>query len=71
MSIHKWRSHEKVIVADQSFIESTFNWLSFPGVSDRHYRRERGTLTVDREISDEVYFELMEAIEDERDPNWP
>lgn len=71
MNLHKWRSHEKVLVADQSFIEGTFNWLSFQGVNDRHYRRERGTLTVDREIANEIYDELMEAIQQERDPNWP
>jgi hypothetical protein len=71
MRLHKWRSHEKVIIADQSFIESTFNWLSFQGANDRHYRRERGTLTVDRELADEVYVELLEEINEERDTNWP
>lgn len=71
MNLHKWRSHEKVLLADQSFIEGTFNWLSFQGVSDRHYRRERGTLTVDREIANEIYSELIEAIRQERDPAWP
>ena len=71
LNLHKWRSHEKVLVADQSFIEGTFNWLSFQGVNDRHYRRERGTLTVDREITDEIYQELLDAIQNERDPSWP
>ena len=71
MRLHKWSSHEKFLLADQSFIEGTFNWLSFQGVNDRHYRRERGTLTVDRELTNEVYSELIEAIQAERDPNWP
>jgi hypothetical protein len=71
MNLHKWRSHEKVLVADQSFIEGTFNWLSFQGVNERHYRRERGTLTVDREITDEIYQELRDAIQLERDSSWP
>jgi hypothetical protein len=71
MNIHKWRSHEKVLIADQAFIEGTFNWLSFQGVNDRHYRRERGTLTVDRQLADEIYDELREAINLERDPSWP
>jgi hypothetical protein len=70
VKLHKWRSHEKVLLVDQSYIESSFNWLSFAGVNDRHYRRERGTLIVNREIADEVYSELLEAIQDERDTGW-
>lgn len=71
MTISKWKSHEKVLIADDSYVESTFNWLSFQGVNDRHYRRERGTLTVDKELADEVYEELLVAIDQERDLNWP
>jgi hypothetical protein len=71
MTISKWKSHEKVLIADDSYVESTFNWLSFQGVNDRHYRRERGTLTVDKELANEVYDELLMAIDQERDVNWP
>lgn len=69
-NLHKWRSHEKVLLVDQSYIESSFNWLSFAGVNDLHYRRERGTLIVNREIADEVYSELLQAIQEERDQHW-
>ncbi len=70
VNLHKWRSHEKVLLVDQSYIESSFNWLSFAGVNDWHYRRERGTLIVNREIADEVYSELLQAIQEERDDSW-
>lgn len=68
--LHKWRSHEKVLLADQSYIESSFNWLSFLGVNDKYYRRERGTLIVNQEIVDEVYAELLGEINQERDSSW-
>lgn len=68
--LHKWRSHEKVLIVDQSYIEGSFNWLSFAGVDKRYYRRERGTLIVDLEIANEVYSELLQAIKDEHDSSW-
>ena len=71
MTISKWKSHEKVLIADNAYIESTFNWLSFQGVNNRHYRRERGTLTVDQNLADEVHEELLQAIIQERDSDWP
>jgi hypothetical protein len=71
MNLHKWKSHEKVIIVDNAYIEGSFNWLSFQGVNEKHYVRERGTLIVDREIADDAYEELLEAFQMERDPNWP
>jgi len=69
--LHKWQSHEKLLIADQAYIETTFNWLSFQGVTKQHYRRERGTLIVDSQIADEVYSEMLNEIQSERDPSWP
>jgi hypothetical protein len=69
--LHKWQSHEKLLIADQAYIETTFNWLSFQGVTKQHYRRERGTLIVDSQIADEVYLEMLNEIQIERDPKWP
>jgi hypothetical protein len=71
MALHKWKSHEKVLIADQAYIDGSFNWLSFQGVDDKYYVRERGTLIVDPEIADDAYLELVEAFKAERDPNWP
>jgi hypothetical protein len=71
LNLHKWKSHEKLLIADQSYIETTFNWLSFQGVTKQHYRRERGTLVVDNEISNEVYSEMLSEIEREREAGWP
>jgi len=71
LHLHKWKSHEKLLIADQSYIETTFNWLSFQGVTKQHYRRERGTLIVDSQIADEVYLEMLNEIQSERDPSWP
>lgn len=68
--LHKWRSHEKVLLVDETYVETSFNWLSFAGVTDNYYRRERGTKIVNKEIADEVYAELLQAIWDERDPDW-
>lgn len=69
--LHKWKSHEKILIADQTYINSSFNWLSFKGVTDNHYRRESGTMIVDREIADEVYSQLLEDIKIESKPGWP
>jgi hypothetical protein len=71
LHLHKWQSHEKLLIADQAYIETTFNWLSFQGVTKQHYRRERGPLIVDSQIADEVYLEMLNEIQVERDPNWP
>jgi hypothetical protein len=71
LRLHKWRSHEKILIADQTFINTSFNWLSFKGASDNHYRRESGMMTVDKETADEFYIELLNAMKIERQQGWP
>ncbi len=70
-NLYKWKSHEKLLIADNAYIETTFNWLSFQGVTKHHYRRERGTLIVNSQIANEVYAEVLRDIELEKDPLWP
>lgn len=69
--LHKWKSHEKVLLADQTYIDASFNWLSFRGVNNNHYRRERATMIVDLETANDVYQELLADIANERQADWP
>ena len=37
-------THAKILIYDETWISTSFNWLSFRGDSDRTYRMEEGTL---------------------------
>ncbi len=69
--IHKLKSHEKILIADNAYISTSFNWLSFKGITENHYRRENGTRIVNQADVDILYSEFVEEINDERQPGWP
>lgn len=71
INLHKINSHEKILIADSAFINTSFNWLSFSGVNEHHYRRENGTRFVNEEQVKEIYDEFLAEIHAERDSNWP
>ncbi|GAB3900290.1 hypothetical protein GCM10029964_087430 [Kibdelosporangium lantanae] len=51
------------LVFDDSWINSSFDWLSFRGGAERAYRREEGTLIRSASIVDHRYAETVAAIE--------
>jgi hypothetical protein len=69
--LHKLKSHEKILIADNAYVSTSFNWLSFKGISENHYRRENGTRIVNKEDVDILYSEFVEEINAEREPGWP
>lgn len=71
MRLHRVRTHEKILIADQAFIATSFNWLSFAGATDRYYRREIGIRICGAEFVDSIYDVLLAEILAEREPGWP
>ncbi|MGW6035036.1 hypothetical protein ACWFOS_15365 [Gordonia terrae] len=56
-------THAKILIFDDVWVSTSFNWLSFRGDSDRTYRMEEGTLVAIPERVDlefERYLRLVE-----------
>ncbi|MFE0030226.1 phospholipase D-like domain-containing protein [[Kitasatospora] papulosa] len=59
-------THAKVLVFDDTWVTTSFNWLSFKGDRDRTYRMEEGTLVHDKQVTDPHYSRYLELIEQQR-----
>lgn len=59
-------THAKVLVYDDVWVTTSFNWLSFKGDPDRTYRMEEGSLVRNCEISDTQYDRYLELIAEQR-----
>ncbi|MCX4598349.1 hypothetical protein OG819_55425 [Streptomyces sp. NBC_01549] len=59
-------THAKVLVYDDVWVTTSFNWLSFKGDPDRTYRMEEGSLVRNHKIADTQYARYLELIEDQR-----
>jgi RecJ-like exonuclease len=55
-------THAKVLVGDDFYVTTSFNWLSFRGDSSRRYRMEEGTLIRDRALADQAYERYLDQI---------
>jgi hypothetical protein len=59
-------THAKILISDDSWVTTSFNWLSFKGDPDRTYRMEEGTLiTIPNEVN-RAYGRYLELIADQR-----
>lgn len=59
-------THAKVLIFDDIWVSTSFNWLSFRGDPDRTYRMEEGTrVSIPSRVSDE-YERLLRLIEEQR-----
>ncbi|MEU4516232.1 hypothetical protein AB0G05_42635 [Nonomuraea wenchangensis] len=58
-------THAKILIFDDTWISTSFNWLSFRGDPNRTYRMEEGTLVRDRAIADAQYERLVQRVLDE------
>lgn len=56
-------THAKVLIWDDNWVTTSFNWLSFVGDPDRTFRQEEGVLVTIREHVDERYQWFVEMIE--------
>ncbi|MGW2276405.1 phospholipase D-like domain-containing protein [Streptomyces sp. NPDC001770] len=59
-------THAKVLVYDDVWVTTSFNWLSFKGDPERTYRMEEGSLVRNRQIADTQYTRYLELISDHR-----
>nr|BFD89238.1 hypothetical protein KitaXyl93_05980 [Kitasatospora sp. Xyl93] len=59
-------THAKILIFDDTWIATSFNWLSFRGDPDRTYRMEEGTLVSNRQAADDQYRRYIELINQER-----
>lgn len=58
-------THAKVLIFDDRWISTSFNWLSFKGDPDRTYRMEEGTLVSIPERVAEAYDRYLGMIQDQ------
>lgn len=59
-------THAKVLIFDDAWVTTSFNWLSFRGDPDRTYRMEEGTLvTIPRRVQSE-YERYLSLIDDQK-----
>ena len=59
-------THAKILIYDETWISTSFNWLSFRGDSDRTYRMEEGTLVNIPARVDKEYKRYRVLIEEQR-----
>ena len=59
-------THAKILIYDETWISTSFNWLSFRGDSDRTYRMEEGTLVNIPARVDKEYERYRTLIEEQR-----
>lgn len=57
-------THAKILIADDSLITTSFNWLSFKGDPARTFRQEEGTLVRVKEFVDQSYQTYSKQIEE-------
>lgn len=59
-------SHAKILISDGTWINTSFNWLSFRGDPDRTYRMEEGILVRNQRHVDDAYDKYLRMIEEQR-----
>jgi hypothetical protein len=59
-------THAKILIYDEAWISTSFNWLSFRGDSDRTYRMEEGTFVNIPARVDKEYERYRALIEEQR-----
>lgn len=59
-------THAKILIFDDVWIATSFNWLSFRGDRDRTYRMEEGTLVRSQQAADAQYQRYLDQIARDR-----
>lgn len=55
-------THAKILIHDDFFVTTSFNWLSFRGDPKRTYRMEEGILVESKEHADELYTRYLSEL---------
>jgi hypothetical protein len=56
-------SHAKILIFDDVWINTSFNWLSFRGDPNRTFRMEEGTLVQIPEQVDKAFQHYVEVLD--------
>ncbi|NKS84117.1 hypothetical protein GS530_24420 [Rhodococcus hoagii] len=59
---HLCDAHPSILIFDDTWVNSSFAWLSFRGEPPRAYRKEEGTLVRSKSIVDERYAEYTALV---------
>ena len=59
-------SHAKILIYDDCYITTSFNWLSFKGDRNRTYRMEEGTMVSSRSKTDGVHATYSALLEEHK-----
>ena len=59
-------THAKILIFDENWVSTSFNWLSFKGDPQRTYRMEEGTLVAIPSRVDSEYSRYLELIDKQR-----
>lgn len=59
-------THAKILIFDDVWVSTSFNWLSFRGDSDRTYRMEEGTLVSIPSRVQKQYEHYLEVLDEQR-----
>lgn len=59
-------THAKILIFDDHWVSTSFNWLSFRGDRERTYRMEEGTLVRIASRVDAEYARYLEMVQDQR-----
>lgn len=59
-------THAKILIFDDVWVSTSFNWLSFRGDADRTYRMEEGTLVSIQSRVQKQYDHYLEMLEAQR-----
>lgn len=61
-------THAKILIHDDTYVTTSFNWLSFRGDPARTYRMEEGTLIKGKTYTDEVYSRYLAELSEHPQP---
>lgn len=61
-------THAKILIFDDTWVSTSFNWLSFRGDPDRTYRMEEGTLVAIPRKVQQQYRQYLAMIRDQKRP---
>ena len=64
-------THAKILIFDDQWISTSFNWLSFRGDPNRTYRMEEGTAVTIPTYVDAEYARYLRLIEETKSRNSP
>jgi hypothetical protein len=69
-NVYHWKSHEKMLIADTHMSSGSYNWLSFGGVTENHFRREHSWCFSDKGYVDPWYAHFKKELTEQAIEIW-